>query len=198
MAFVTNANGTILDRKSMEDDLFWDIRGGAGGEFWDHYFVEDKVSSSSNNCRSVQCRSPFTSYFKAKSDFVRKPISRTGLEGILKQLLQKDVPSMIWTPYGGMMSKISESKIPFPHRKGNRFIIQYVTSWNTEDKDLEAKQLGWIHNLYIYMERYVCRSPRAAYVYYRNLDLGMNEDRSTSFLQAVHGVESISRITSKD
>ncbi|KAL1829496.1 hypothetical protein ACET3Z_007908 [Daucus carota] len=105
-----------------------------------------------------------------------------GLESLLKRFLQEDFRSMIWTPYGGKMSQISESEIPFPHRKGNRFMIQYITGWFTDDKDVEAKH--WMRNLYSYMEIYVSRSPRAAYVNYRDLDLGMNRDRFTSFLEA--------------
>ncbi|WOG89598.1 hypothetical protein DCAR_0208836 [Daucus carota subsp. sativus] len=132
----------------------------------------------------IEGRSPSRVSFKAKSDYVQKPIPKTGLDGLLKRFLQEDTPLMIWTPYGGKMSEIPESTIPFPHRKGNRFMIQYLTGWFADDKDVEAKHFGWIHDVYSYMERYVSRSPRAAYVNYRDLDLGMNKDRSTSFLEA--------------
>lgn len=38
---------------------------------------------------------------------------------------------MIWTPYGEMMSKISESQIPYPHRN-----VGFDSIRNTEDKEI--------------------------------------------------------------
>ncbi|OAY47184.1 berberine bridge enzyme-like 13 [Manihot esculenta] len=122
-------------------------------------------------------------YFKAKSDFVRKPIPKTGLEGLWKRFLEEESPFMIWNPYGGMMSKISESETPFPHRKGTLFKIQYLSGWVDGEKSTE-KHLDWIRKLYNYMTPYVSMFPRAAYVNYRDLDLGMNKKTNTSFMEA--------------
>ncbi|KAA8514807.1 hypothetical protein F0562_017986 [Nyssa sinensis] len=133
----------------------------------------------------LQGKSLFKNFFKAKSDFVREPIPETGLEGLWKRLLEEESPLMIWNPYGGMMSKIPESEIPFPHRNGTLFKIQYLTSWQDADKDIAAKHIDWIRRLYNYMASYVSLFPRTAYVNYRDLDLGMNKDgRNTSFIQA--------------
>lgn len=128
---------------------------------------------------------PFSpkSYFKAKSDFVKEPIPETALEGIWKRFLQEDNPFSIWNPYGGMMSRISESATPFPHRKGVLFKIQYGTFWVDGEKS-DGKHIDWIRKLYKYMTPYVSQSPREAYVNYRDLDLGINKKRYTSYSQA--------------
>jgi FAD/FMN-containing dehydrogenase len=131
----------------------------------------------------LQGKSTFKNYFKAKSDFVQHPIPEAALEGIWKRYFQEVTPFMIWNPYGGMMSKISESSIPFPHRKGVLFKIQYLTSWQTPAEDA-SKHINWIRKLYNYMAPYVSMFPRQAYVNYRDLDLGMNKKRNTSFKEA--------------
>ncbi|KAK1555045.1 hypothetical protein Q3G72_021101 [Acer saccharum] len=128
-------------------------------------------------------KSTFKNYFKSKSDFVKEPIPETALEGLWKRLLAEDSPLMIWNPYGGQMSKIPESEIPFPHRNGTLFKIQYVSTWHDGENN-ETKHMDWIRKLYNYMAPYVSKFPREAYVNYRDLDLGMNKKDNTSFIQA--------------
>ncbi|CAN4081934.1 unnamed protein product [Withania somnifera] len=125
-----------------------------------------------------------TVYFKAKSDFLRVPVPGTGLEGMWKKFLQEDSPMMIWNPYGGMMGKISESSIPFPHRKGVICKIQYLTAWTDGDKKSADKHINWIRGLYEYMGTFVSKFPREAYVNYRDLDLGMNKNANSNFLES--------------
>ncbi|KAI3714538.1 hypothetical protein L6452_21494 [Arctium lappa] len=128
----------------------------------------------------------FLNYFKAKSDFVTNPIPESGLEGIWQRYFEEENPFMIWNPYGGMMAKIPESSIPFPHRNGTLFKIQYVTSWMDPEKEAMNKHVDWIRKLYNYMAQYVSMFPRQAYVNYRDLDLGMNDKNGddTSFVKA--------------
>ncbi|KAG6790820.1 hypothetical protein POTOM_006988 [Populus tomentosa] len=131
----------------------------------------------------LQGKSTFKNYFKAKSDFVTEPIPETALEGIWERYFEEATPFMIWNPYGGMMSEISESSIPFPHRKGILFKIQYLTMWQNPAEDA-SKHIDWIRRLYNYMAPYVSMFPRQAYVNYRDLDLGINKESNTSFIEA--------------
>ncbi|XP_057971275.1 berberine bridge enzyme-like 15 [Malania oleifera] len=132
----------------------------------------------------LQGKSLFKNYFKAKSDFVREPIPENGLEGLWNRLLEEDSPMMIWNPYGGAMSKIPPSQIPFPHRKGNLFKIMYVSNWQDGSAANATRHINWIRGLYNYMTPFVSKLPRAAYVNYRDLDLGMNKGRNASFVEA--------------
>ncbi|KAL5748731.1 hypothetical protein ACOSQ2_026028 [Xanthoceras sorbifolium] len=127
--------------------------------------------------------------FKGKADFVTEPIPEIALEELRKRLLKEDNPLIIWTPYGGMMSKIPEYETPFPHRKGTMFKFHYFTSWLDGDKNV-PKHMSWIRSLYNYMTPYVSKFPRGAYVNYRDLDLGINKKGNTSVVQAsVWGVK---------
>ncbi|TXG70603.1 hypothetical protein EZV62_005538 [Acer yangbiense] len=252
-ARIVDANGRILDRKAMGEDLFWAIRGGGGGSFgiilswkiklvrvpatvtvftvtrtleqgatkllyrWQQ--VADKLDENlfirvmiqPVNGSRIGKRTIATSYNALflgsanrllqvtkksfpKLNLTRKDCIETSWiksvlyfagfpKGLWKKFLQEDNPIMIWNPYGGMMSKISESATPFPHRKGTLFKIQYATVWFDGDKN-QQKHINWIRKMYKYMGPYVSSSPRAAYVNYRDLDLGMNKKNHTSINQA--------------
>ncbi|KAL2244587.1 berberine bridge enzyme-like 18 [Sesamum indicum] len=125
-------------------------------------------------------------YFKGKSDYVRHPIPINGLEGIWRLLHEEDAnrAELQFNPYGGILSTYSESETPFPHSAGNIFMIEYVVWWTSpENSDLE-RHVDWIRRLYSYMSPYVSTNPRAAYLNYRDLDLGINSQDSTSYTQA--------------
>ncbi|KAI3455903.1 hypothetical protein Pfo_012566 [Paulownia fortunei] len=120
---------------------------------------------------------PNVRYFKAKSDYVQKPIPEFGLEGIWRQFYEAEAEEaeVIFSPYGGRMDEISESAIPFPHRAGNLYKIQHLVYWQEDE----------VENSDSYMAPYVSRFPRAAYINYRDLDIGVNNNEGkTSYAQA--------------
>ncbi|KAJ9546765.1 hypothetical protein OSB04_019308 [Centaurea solstitialis] len=124
-------------------------------------------------------------YFKVKSDYVKKPIPKETLEEILKWYLQEEYTSLLIEPHGGKMSDIDESETPYPHRKGNLYIIQYMKAWYDEGSDGSEKHIGLIRRIYEKMAPFVSKNPREAYVNFRDLDLGTNVNAcSTSYLQA--------------
>ncbi|KAK2984218.1 hypothetical protein RJ640_013447 [Escallonia rubra] len=125
-------------------------------------------------------------YFKAKSDYVKEPISKNGLEGIWRMFYEDEAEAaeMILSPYGGKMDEISEYAIPFPHRAGNLYKIQHLVYWEEEGEVAAERHISWIRRLYSYMAPYVSKFPRAAYINYRDLDVGVNNQGNTSYAQA--------------
>lgn len=116
--------------------------------------------------------------FKAKSDYVTKPIGEQGWDKIWRFLMEnKEEPlTMILEPYGGILSEISEAATPFPHRKGNLYNIQYFLWWMDQTGDVAVTQrhLEWMRKMYSFMAPFVSSNPRAAYYNYKDIDLGRN------------------------
>ncbi|KAJ0975804.1 hypothetical protein J5N97_017769 [Dioscorea zingiberensis] len=151
-------------------------------------WLESVLFFSGNSGKSVDVlldrRPEFNSSFKAKSDFVKKAISKEGLEKIWEFLLEaKDEPlTMIMEPLGGRMDEISESAIAFPHRKGNLYNIQYFMRWFETDSVVSERHLGWMRKMYEFMKPYVSSQPRAAYYNYKDIDLGEGQGRYSADL----------------
>ncbi|XP_072961836.1 tetrahydroberberine oxidase-like [Typha angustifolia] len=123
-------------------------------------------------------------YNKGKSDYVKDPIPLREWEGIWEMFLKEGAGSMYLNPQGGRMSKISESEIPYPHRQGNLYNIQYAVRWKESGDVASEKHLSWIRDMYRYMSPYVSKNPRAAYINFRDLDLGKNEKGNSSYSKA--------------
>ncbi|KAF4376943.1 hypothetical protein F8388_022659 [Cannabis sativa] len=124
--------------------------------------------------------------FKGKLDYVKKTIPENVLKTMLEKLYEEDVGVGFFQlfPYGGKMNEISESEIPFSHRAGNLYKILYYAQWVQKPGDDDGS-INWPRSVYNYMTPYVSKSPRSAYVNYRDLDLGKNNDKGpTSYTQA--------------
>lgn len=146
--------------------------------FWDNH----PKGTSMENLLNRQPKS--VKFLKKKSDYVVEPISKTDLEGIFKKMIESRKPALTLNPYGGKMSEISELETPFPHRAGNIYKIQYSVTWKEETAEAEDTNLGLIRKLYDYMTPYVSKNPRSAYLNYRDIDLGVNENGNASYSKA--------------
>ncbi|KAI3979171.1 hypothetical protein MKX01_016996 [Papaver californicum] len=236
-ATILDVNGKILNRTSMGENLFWEIRGGIPvpqivtvfspsrvpeqdaikllikwqqiadklpedlivriviqlGTWNEKKTVQVVFNSlylgraqdlglTANDCKEMGWIDSVVNF--AKSDYVQKPISQTGLEGLWKRVLEEEMYMVyiILEPFGGKMNNIPETALPFPHRKGNLYEIQYLVKWN--EGQPSQKHIDWMRNLYSYMTPYVSSSPRVAYVNYRDLDLGKNDLPNVNYLKA--------------
>ncbi|KAJ0986279.1 hypothetical protein J5N97_004635 [Dioscorea zingiberensis] len=126
--------------------------------------------------------------FKAKSDYVVNPIPRGAIKNLWNSLMEVDAAAITFEPYGGKMAEIPESQLPFPHRKGSLFNILYVVAWSPDNSTGTnvsecENQICWIRRLYKNMAPYVSKYPRAAYVNYRDLDLGGRINESYSMAE---------------
>nr|GEW32028.1 berberine/berberine-like protein [Tanacetum cinerariifolium] len=208
---IVDVNGLILERGSMGEDLFWAIRGSGGASFgvilaWKINLVyvplivtvfsvtKERAQGATQllnkwhgeSVESLHERRPWpTHYFKVKSDYVKKPIPNEALERFLKLCLLVDGNLTIFMePHGGMMSKIAETNTPYPHRAGNLYIIQYI-GWTVEGFSDFEKHIASITSIYDNMRPFMSRNLRAAYVNFRDIDLGTNGDTcAASYLQA--------------
>ncbi|XP_052182736.1 berberine bridge enzyme-like 18 [Diospyros lotus] len=132
-------------------------------------------------------RTSSLAYFKGKSDYLTEPISEKGLNVIYKMINEGNLETseVLFSPYGGRISEVSESDTPFPHRSGTLCNIHYAAVWEQEGAEAFNRHMKWMRKLYKEMAPYVSKSPRAAYLNYRDLDLGVNgKGNYTSYAQA--------------
>ncbi|KAL6955809.1 cinnamyl-alcohol dehydrogenase [Sarracenia purpurea var. burkii] len=125
-------------------------------------------------------------YFKGKSDYSTEPISETGIKQILRRVLHQPVEEfeLQFSPYGGKMSEISDTETPFPHRAGTICNIHYAMVWAEDGAEAFNKHMEYTRRFYSFMAPYVTKSPRSAYLNYRDLDLGVNLGSNTSYEEA--------------
>ncbi|KAK9284128.1 hypothetical protein L1049_023295 [Liquidambar formosana] len=68
----------------------------------------------------------------------------------------------------------------FPHRAGNLFKIEYSMNWHKEGSKGDKLHMNQIRRVYSYMTPFVTKSPRGAYLNYRDLDIGINHHDKNS------------------
>ncbi|XP_061339385.1 berberine bridge enzyme-like 21 [Gastrolobium bilobum] len=130
------------------------------------------------------------SFLKRKSDYVQKPISKDGLEGIWKKMIELRKTGFVFNPYGGKMSEIPSDVTAFPHRAGNLFKIQYSVNWDEPGEAFENNFTSQARRLYSYMTPFVSSNPRSAFLNYRDLDIGTNNFGKNSYEEGVvYGVK---------
>ncbi|OIV91803.1 hypothetical protein TanjilG_14382 [Lupinus angustifolius] len=133
---------------------------------------------------------PSLIYLKRKSDYVKEPISKEGLEGIWKKMITLVDTLLYFNPYGGKMAEVPSTEVPFPHRAGNLWKVQYMANWNQPGKEVAIQYINLARELYKYMTPFVSKNPREAFLNYKDLDLGINHHGKDSYDEGrVYGEE---------
>ncbi|XP_058180942.1 berberine bridge enzyme-like 8 [Rhododendron vialii] len=154
------------------------------------YYTSLPIGTSVSILLSRNPQTDYLTHLKYKSDYLKKPIPKKGLEYIFKKMLELEAPILAFNPYGGKMAEISSSAKPFPHRKGNICKIQYSANWDLDGVEAAKHYVDLVRKLHHYMTPFVSKSPREAFWNYRDLDLGINRNGADSYTQgAAYGVK---------
>ncbi|KAL3631593.1 hypothetical protein CASFOL_024577 [Castilleja foliolosa] len=129
-------------------------------------------------------------FLKRKSDYVKSPISESGLESLFKKMVEIGKVGLVFNSYGGVMKEIPESATPFPHRAGNLFKIQYSVNWQEEGEEADTNYVQQIRELHEFMTPFVSSNPRESYLNYRDLDIGVTNNSGNGYEQGkVYGLK---------
>lgn len=88
---------------------------------------------------------------------------------------------MVLNPYGGRMNEIPAV---FPHRAGNIYKIQYVSYWNEPGAEAEKRKIYEMRKFCNYMTPFVSQNPRAAFLNYRDIDIGSTDNAHNAYNEA--------------
>ncbi|KAI3694102.1 hypothetical protein L1987_77062 [Smallanthus sonchifolius] len=115
--------------------------------------------------------------YKHKSGYVRTPIPKSGLKRIWRKMFENDGSEiMIMYPFGGKMEEYSDTETPYPHRAG--VLYQLLKGVNLADQTSDTtpvslRRIDWVRGFDKFLEPYVSKNPREAYLNYNDLDLGV-------------------------
>ncbi|KAL2559350.1 FAD-binding Berberine family protein [Forsythia ovata] len=80
-------------------------------------------------------------HLKRKSDYLKNPIPKQGLEFIFKRMIELESVMITINPYRERMAEILPSEKPFPHRARNLAKLQYATNWNESGVEATEKYI---------------------------------------------------------
>ncbi|CAN0922727.1 Berberine bridge enzyme-like 27 [Linum grandiflorum] len=172
-----------LAADNVVDAIFVDANGRTLGQTVANELPEDIIIMATIQKVNTTIQATFNSMYLGRIDGVLQlihekfPELEIGWEGVWKKLdeLGPMAGALAMIPYGGKMEEIPEWSLPFPHRAGNLFMIQYDVFWNEDGIEASERNVNWIREVYSYMTPFVSKNPRAAYMNYRDLDIGMND-----------------------
>jgi FAD/FMN-containing dehydrogenase len=110
---------------------------------------------------------PQSEFFKAKSDFMKEPLSNGGIQALLRFLPR--VPGGVvvnFDPYGGAINRVPGEATAFCHRAHTIACIQYYSVW--QSPAVTMQRLRGMRALYAAMRPYMSGG---AYINYCDLDL---------------------------
>ncbi|KAG2606814.1 berberine bridge enzyme-like Cyn d 4 [Panicum virgatum] len=111
-----------------------------------------------------------STFTKNKSDYVKQAITRESWQKIFPWFNGPSAGLIILEPHGGQVSRIADGDTPYPHRSSVLYNIQHIAFWSGDG----TAATTWINGFYSFMGQFVTKDPRAAYVNYRDLDIGQN------------------------
>nr|POE86853.1 berberine bridge enzyme-like 21 [Quercus suber] len=114
-------------------------------------------------------------FVRRKSDYLKTPIPRAGLESIWTKIVAIGKPGLVFNPYGGKMNQIPPTATAFAHRAGFLFKIQHSTTWSEAGPEAEQLHTSEIRQLHDALTPYVSQNPRSAYLNYRDFDIGISK-----------------------
>ncbi|KAL7131189.1 hypothetical protein ABFS83_13G181600 [Erythranthe nasuta] len=152
--------------------------------FWGNF--DNKTSP-----KALLSRTPDSvNFLKRKSDYVKTPISKSGLESLFTKMVEIGKVGLVFNSYGGRMSEIPATETPFPHRAGNLYKIQYSVNWSEEGEAADKNYMDQIRQLFSFMAPFVSSNPREAYLNYRDLDIGTTDNGKNSYSEGqVYGLK---------